>query len=130
MNCEEIKDFEDIIMDNKSEIIEHAWGNGQCNGVVQINVDDGELLYRNSVLDDIDNPCERVVVVYSLPDGFDAEDLCDCSGCLADDYDGGCCNSMQLDECVRDLLDDDFDCRFDDIMSCVYGSIEECGYDL
>lgn len=131
MDCDEIKDFEDIIKENKEEIIRQAWANTTTftDGVVQIGVDDGKLYCASFTTNEVENPNNRVVEVYRMESGFDAEECAECVFCDHSD-DGCCCNEEQLDECVMACLMDEFDYGFDDIMSAVYGEIEECGYDL
>ena len=140
MNCEDIKDFEDIIWENREEIIRQAWANTDYynSGVAQIGVDDGKLYYCGFGSNEVENPANRVVEVYRIDRGFDAESCAGCSFC-DDSNDGYSCSDEKLDECVMDSLMEEFNYNFDGIMGEIYNDIQEfeiCndvqefGYDL
>lgn len=132
MNCEDFEDMETIISKNVGEICRMALENASynTNSVVQIGVDDNQLHSCYLGTNEFENPANRVVEVYRLSQDFDMESCCDCNVCDECNEDGGACDEEQLFDCCLDELIIDFRDGFDDIMSAVYGEIEECGYDL
>ena len=129
MDCEYIDDFEDIIRENKEEIIRQTLANTSslCSGVAQIGIEDGKLYFGGFGTNEVENPANKVIEFYRIDRGFNAEEYLDCLNC--DDCDNHY-DEEQLDECVVDSLMEEFDYSFDDIMSHLYNEIQEWGYDM
>lgn len=132
MNCENFETFEDIIKENKEEIVRQTLANTSslCSGVAQIGIEDGKLYFGGLSTNEVENPANKVIEFYRIDRGFNAEDYLDCLNC---DRLYDCDNNYseeQLDECVVDSLMEEFDYSFDDIMSHLYNEIQEWGYDM
>ena len=137
MDCENIKDFETIIWENRKEVVKGALENTSdiCDGVTQIKVDTGDLCYASFTTGEVENPANRVVEVYRIGQGFDrigymldtcndCEHLYTCDNYWEDD------GEDIFEGCLVDKLVEDFGVEFDDIMSSVYAQIQEYGFDL
>ena len=127
-----IYDLEDVLTVNKEKILEGCldYASSVCDGVCQMNVDTGDLLFCSMFPNEVENPANRVVEVYRIEAGLDKESACQCIICDEGDGEGHCCDSVVLDECLMTGLFEDFDCEFDDIVDGILCQIEENGYDL
>lgn len=132
MMCEEIKTFEDVVWENRVDLIRRTldYTSDFCDGVAQIDVDTGELHYAGFTTGEVENPENRVVEVYRINQGFDKESCAECLFCEDSDDEGCYCTEEQLEDCVMDSLLESFIDDFDDIMSAIYSEIQEWGYDM
>ena len=120
--------IDEILNENKETIINNTidYTSQYFDGVCQIDVDTGKLFYCGLSTGETENPLNRVVEVYRIPQGFDEEDCCGCFYC--DDY--GSCNEDKVRDCTVDTLLEEFNTEFDDILSGVLCQIQEWGYDM
>ena len=125
--------YEEEILNNKTHIIQLALDNvcdQYFDGVVFMDIDTGELSGHSMSQNESVSLDSHLVEVYRLRQGFDKEDCAECVFCEDGNEDGLCCDEDMLDECVEEVLLEDFNASLDDIVDGVLGFVEEMGYDL
>ena len=127
----EICDYEGIIKANINNICGNVidYVSDIEDGVCQIQVETGELMYCGLGKNESENPLNKCVEVFRVDCNTEKEDLCDC------DDECECYNDYWIETedckyCMAENLILDFKEFFDDIIEGVETQIQEWGYDI
>lgn len=107
--------LEEIAYEEISTVAKLAIANhfvGFADGVVQLNMDSGELFGATFTQGTEENPQNPFVEIYRLSERFNPQDICsDCGGCILLE---GETEEEVFEECLLETIEEDFTNYFDE----------------